>query len=550
MAIPVFKPREEYIGTGLVSSYTFDFKVISKDQILIIHTDDDGEIVWAVRGNDISVLSTVVLGPSADGGGTVNLVSPLPIGHNLIIIQSDYLPTQPKRMSEKTGWQLKDMENALDYLGVEIQSIAYRLGRALLLSETVLSSANFDPTVPPPELDSILIAVGAPTPTHFEWIHRDAFKGEKGDQGDPGEAATIAVGTVGEIDYTDPTPMSVYNSGTTQAAIFDFVLRSGPEGPEGPEGPAGASTVLITVEDTLPDNLIGNDGDVWIFILNGDPNSGNFYQKESGVYVLKGNIIGPAGGVNSFNTRIGNVTAQAGDYVAVEIDFMPTSEILSTDVQSAIEEVQANVMNVGDIVDDIISVPTGGTTGQILGKTSNLDGAIAWQNPPVTSPLTTKGDVYGHDGSTGVRIPVGTNGQLLTADSTVAAGVAFKDAPVSLPAQTGNAGKILGTDGTTAAWEDKPKTVVSATQTIADGGTITRTGGRVERVKVQASASTRATVTVAALPTPLDGDQLFIQGMSNTAPIVVGPFEDLVAGQIAHLMYDLATTTWVKVGGV
>ncbi len=240
----------------------------------------------------------------------------------------------------------------------------------------------------------------------------------------------------------------------------------------------------------------------------------------------------------------------SGEVVALDVDFIPTSEILSTDVQSAIEEVQANVMNVGDVVDDIISVPIGGTTGQILGKTSNLDGAIAWQNPPVTSPLTTKGDIYGHDGSVGVRIPVGTNGQLLTADSTVAAGVAFKDAPVSLPSQTGNAGKILETDGTNASWVDKPKTVVSATQTIADGGTITRTGGRVERVKVQASAGTRATVSIGTTPAPLDGDQLFIQGMSNTAPIVVGPFEDLVAGQIGHLMYDLATTTWVKVGGV
>ncbi len=548
MAIPAYKPREEKIGTGLLSSYTFDFKVINKDQIRLIHTDENGVIVWDVRGDDVIHLTSVVLGPSADGGGTVNLTLPLPLNHNLIIIQNEPAPTQPKRMREKQQWTLKDIEAALDYLGVEIQSNTQVVGRALKMDDTILSTFGFDSNIPLPQLDSILIAVGPSlTPTHFEWIHRDAFKGDQGDQGDPGEAATIAVGTVNEIDYDNPTPMSVSNSGTPQAAIFDFVLRTGPEGPQ---GPMGVSTALISVEDTLPNNLIGNDGDVWIFILNGDPNTGNFYQKESGVYVLKGNITGPAGGVNSFNARTGNVTAQAGDYAALDVDFIPTSEILSTDVQSAIVEVQANVMNVGDVVDDIISVPIGGTTGQILGKTSNLDGAIAWQNPPVTSPLTTKGDIYGHDGSVGVRIPVGTNGQLLTADSTVAAGVVFKDAPVSLPSQTGNAGKILETDGTNASWADKPKTVVSVTQTIANGGVIARTGGRVERVKVQASAGTRATVTIGNTPAPLDGDQLFIQGMSNTAPIVVGPFEDLVAGQIGHLMYDLATTTWVKVGGV
>lgn len=166
------------------------------------------------------------------------------------------------------------------------------------------------------------------------------------------------------------------------------------------------------------------------------------------------------------------------------------------------------------------------------------------------SPLTTKGDIYVHDGTTNQRVAVGVNDYLLTADSAAPTGIAWKPAPVSLPSQTGNAGKILETDGTNASWADKPKTVVSATQTIANGGTIARTGGRVERVKVQASAGTRATVTIGNTPAPLDGDQLFIQGMSNTAPIVVGPFEDLVAGQIGHLMYDLATTTWVKVGGV
>lgn len=68
-------------------------------------------------------------------------------------------------------------------------------------------------------------------------------QGEKGDQGEqgvqgiPGEAATIQIGTVTSGD----TP-SVINSGTSQAAVFDFVLQQGPKGEQGvqgPEGPAG-----------------------------------------------------------------------------------------------------------------------------------------------------------------------------------------------------------------------------------------------------------------------------------------------------------------------
>lgn len=47
------------------------------------------------------------------------------------------------------------------------------------------------------------------------------------------------------------------------------------------------------------------------------------------------------------------------------------------------------------------------------------------------SPLTTKGDLVVHNGTNDVRLPVGTNGQLLTADSTVAAGIKWAAAPVS-----------------------------------------------------------------------------------------------------------------------
>jgi hypothetical protein len=43
------------------------------------------------------------------------------------------------------------------------------------------------------------------------------------------------------------------------------------------------------------------------------------------------------------------------------------------------------------------------------------------------SPLTTKGDLYGYS-TTNARVPVGTNGQVLTADSTAATGVAWATA--------------------------------------------------------------------------------------------------------------------------
>lgn len=48
----------------------------------------------------------------------------------------------------------------------------------------------------------------------------------------------------------------------------------------------------------------------------------------------------------------------------------------------------------------------------------------AWVTKSGGSPLTTKGDLYGYS-TTDARIGVGTNGQVLTADSTAATGVAW-----------------------------------------------------------------------------------------------------------------------------
>jgi hypothetical protein len=70
------------------------------------------------------------------------------------------------------------------------------------------------------------------------------------------------------------------------------------------------------------------------------------------------------------------------------------------------------------------------------GTASNVTGTVAIGNGgtgqttataafDALSPLTTKGDLIAYDGTDGVRLPVGTNGYVLTADSTAASGVAW-----------------------------------------------------------------------------------------------------------------------------
>lgn len=66
----------------------------------------------------------------------------------------------------------------------------------------------------------------------FTWFDaagkKTAFATMVGAKGDPGTAATIAAGSV-----TTGTPAAVNNSGTQNAAVFDFVIPQGLPGKDG-----------------------------------------------------------------------------------------------------------------------------------------------------------------------------------------------------------------------------------------------------------------------------------------------------------------------------
>lgn len=65
--------------------------------------------------------------------------------------------------------------------------------------------------------------------------------------------------------------------------------------------------------------------------------------------------------------------------------------------------------------------------GTGLAGTDNGDDTITIDAAGASSPLTTKGDLYGYD-TDDTRVPVGTNGQVLTADSTASTGVSWQAA--------------------------------------------------------------------------------------------------------------------------
>jgi hypothetical protein len=103
---------------------------------------------------------------------------------------------------------------------------------------------------------------------------------------------------------------------------------------------------------------------------------------------------------------------------------VPTSTDLVKDGATAIEAL-------GDAIDAGLVDLKGGTTGQVLAKASGTDLDFSWvaqddSNAIQNTQLTAKGAlISAFSAGTPATLTVGTNGQVLTADSTAATGLAW-----------------------------------------------------------------------------------------------------------------------------
>lgn len=103
---------------------------------------------------------------------------------------------------------------------------------------------------------------------------------------------------------------------------------------------------------------------------------------------------------------------------------MPTSTDLVTDLPADFE-------TFGQAVDTSLADLKGGTTGQVLSKATDADMDFTWVAADDTNAIQNaivdaKGDLIAASASdTPARLAVGTNGQVLTADSTASTGLAW-----------------------------------------------------------------------------------------------------------------------------
>jgi len=94
----------------------------------------------------------------------------------------------------------------------------------------------------------------------------------------------------------------------------------------------------------------------------------------------------------------------------------------------------AAIRTLGNAIDTSMGDLLGGTTGQVLSKNSNTNMDFTWvtsddANAIQNAIVDAKGDLIGATAAdTPARLAVGTNGQVLTADSTAATGLAWATA--------------------------------------------------------------------------------------------------------------------------
>ena len=146
MSRSTYAPKESYTGNGATSAYTFDFKIETKSQLLIVVLDDSGVEVERVRGTDTTYLSSVTF-DSNNGAGTVNLAANLTTDYKIYLLLANDAPTQPYEFRNKSSFTLKRFEEAMDFMLGAVQRLAFMSLKSIRLHPTDDETA-FDAELP------------------------------------------------------------------------------------------------------------------------------------------------------------------------------------------------------------------------------------------------------------------------------------------------------------------------------------------------------------------------------------------------------------------
>ena len=342
-------------------------------------------------------------------------------------------------------------------LGPEYASLQGPAGAAATITIGTASSVNNAGT-------AAVTNSGTSSAAILNFVLRDGPTGPTGATGSTGATGTAATVTVGTVtSVTNAGTATVTNSGTSGAAILDFVLRAGPTGPQGATGTAAAVTVgTVSTVAFGGTAAVTNSGTSGSAVLN---------------FVL---VTGPQGDLaglsanapiayaaNTFSLNIGSGLETVGTTLAANFSDASAQNLGTAAAGTSVELSRgdhvhampsaANVGAVGTATN--ITAGTGLSGGGDLTTSRTLNVVLASTSAAAlgtaaagtaTSParadhvhptdgvvlnslVTTKGDVIAASAaSTPARLGVGANGTRLTAASGETTGLAWAADPTVL----------------------------------------------------------------------------------------------------------------------
>ena len=230
---PAYNVREVYLGDGIQNAFTFDFKIVNVEDLLVLYVDPTGAIVWETRGNDTTYYTTL-LNENLDGG-TITWVTDEPaVGYQVIILLADDNPKQPSRYTVDSRYTMKKIEASLDTLSGQIQRIRYLLDRSLRLPEKVVDAISTELVELIPEGVMTTDADGNFTMTPITEFSNDEAQGSLPPGGDAFALLEKLSATDNDADWTDPI---VYNGFTERfselvnlqgaKAVLDYIMQMG-----------------------------------------------------------------------------------------------------------------------------------------------------------------------------------------------------------------------------------------------------------------------------------------------------------------------------------
>jgi hypothetical protein len=213
---------------------------------------------------------------------------------------------------------------------------------------------------------------------------------------------------------------------------------------------ANANTITVTSANVSDFNEAAQDA------VGNSVGTGLTYTDSTGAISVTANTYDAYG---SASTVAGNLSTHESDTTT----HGTTGNIVGT---SDTQTLTNKTLTSPKINEDVAVTATATELNYVDGVTSaiqtQLDGKVD------ESLFDTKGDLLvASADNTPAKLAVGTNGYLLTANSSATNGVEWAAAPVSLPPQTDNGGKYLTTDGTTASWGTLVVPITTGTATVS-----------------------------------------------------------------------------------